>query len=82
MLGLFGVVREGGTNASGFGEGKAGVDGGGAVLGGCLLVSSGHSAGMGPSAEAVPSLAGTPHSMCIAVQARSLSCLSIFSELQ
>lgn len=52
------------------------------MLGACLLVSSGHSAGMGPSAEAVPSLAGTPHSVCISVQARSLSCLSIFSELQ
>lgn len=49
---------------------------------GCLLVSSGHSAGVGPSEEAVPSLAGTPHSVPIAVQARSLSCLSIFSELR
>lgn len=29
-----GVVREDGTNASGFGEGKAGMGGGGAVLGG------------------------------------------------
>lgn len=52
------------------------------MLGGCLLVGSGHSAAVGPSAEAVPGLAGTPRSVPIAVQARSLSRLSIFSELQ
>lgn len=52
------------------------------MLGGCLLVRSGHSAGVGPSEEAVPSLADTPHLVPIAVQGRSLSCLSIFSEVR